>query len=132
MSIEDKVLVFAAGAKSSQRYNELSEVILDLTFDEFLTPSQRTISCPKEGDYVVCCARITYPACHRTEPCCRVGIIRWKKQTGCCVVEHANGEEHVISYANAVNLKPAPVDPDNHNHIVELSRAVRGEVTHGC
>jgi hypothetical protein len=110
----------------------LSVVVEDLTFDEFKKETPESVvtfpDFPKDGTYVVCNARVPNPngGAHRTRECRRPGIISWKGR-GCCLVEHTNGEQHTIGYDDAVNLKPAPIDQDNHQRILELSKAARGD-----
>jgi hypothetical protein len=112
------------------RTESLSEVIEDLTFEEFHTPSQRIISCPKEvgpaeNEYVVCPFLVHYSKSN--EPCGRVGLIHWTKVKGAVIIEHGDGTEHKISYFAAMELKPASIDEENHRRIVELTNAVRGD-----
>jgi hypothetical protein len=124
--------VFSGRAAARIRFEVMTEEVLeDLSFEEFpRTPVVSFASLVEDGSYVKCNARVPNPngGEHKTQPCNRIGVLSWKAKVGCCVVEHANGEIHTIGYDDAVQLKPAPIDEQNHAVIKRLSKAGRGEV----
>jgi hypothetical protein len=105
---------------------ELDEELRNAPTNETIQPTKLvTLAAPEEGSYVLCCSRIPISNCNngrRTVACNRVGILHWRKRVGCVTIEHSDCE-HTIGYGDAVNLRPAPVDQENHNRILELSKA---------